>query len=133
MELEAVYNFSLSVIKRSLQKWKQNHQKDASHLKNNKNSSNSNSYKEDIEKGEGNEKRKVWEESNSAAMTIKFFTFILHTWKWTYFAQRHRLGKVVYTVALLVKFLLVFAGYRFESCCCHLNFRYHACFEQGVP
>ena len=22
---------------------------------------------------------------------------------------------------------------KFESGCCHLNFRYHACFEQGVP
>ena len=22
---------------------------------------------------------------------------------------------------------------RFKSCCCHLNFRYGACFKQGVP
>ena len=21
----------------------------------------------------------------------------------------------------------------FESCCCHINFRHGACFEQGVP
>ena len=21
----------------------------------------------------------------------------------------------------------------FEKCCCHLNFRYRACLEQGVP
>ena len=25
------------------------------------------------------------------------------------------------------------SGYGFESRCCHLNFKYGACFEQGVP
>ena len=25
------------------------------------------------------------------------------------------------------------SGCGFESCCCHLNFRYGTCFEQGVP
>ena len=25
------------------------------------------------------------------------------------------------------------SGYGFKFCCCHLNFRYGACFEQGVP
>ena len=42
-------------------------------------------------------------------------------------------------LAKLVKWLngwvLVYklSGCEFESCCRHLNFRYHACFEQGVP
>ena len=29
-------------------------------------------------------------------------------------------------------FVYKFSGCGFESRCCHLNFRYHACFEQGV-
>ena len=30
-------------------------------------------------------------------------------------------------------FVYELSGCGFESRCCHLNFRYHACFEQGVP
>ena len=30
-------------------------------------------------------------------------------------------------------FLYELSGCGFKSCCSHLNFRYHACFEQGVP
>ena len=30
-------------------------------------------------------------------------------------------------------FIHELSGCQFESCCSHLNFRYHACFEQGVP
>ena len=30
-------------------------------------------------------------------------------------------------------FVYELSGCGFESCCCHLNFRYGACFEQGVP
>ena len=29
-------------------------------------------------------------------------------------------------------FLYELSGCGFESCCCHLNFRYGACFEQGI-
>ena len=54
---------------------KENHQKDASHLKSNKNSSQSKIYKEDIEKGE-KWKRRVCEKFNNVLMRINFFTFI---------------------------------------------------------
>ena len=40
------------------------------------------------------------------------------------------------TQASLAKWLSVIyelSGCGFESRCCHLNFRYSACFEQGVP
>ena len=30
-------------------------------------------------------------------------------------------------------FVYQLSGSGFESRCCHLYFRYHACFEQGVP
>ena len=30
-------------------------------------------------------------------------------------------------------FVYELSGCGFESCCCHLNFRYGACFKQGVP
>ena len=30
-------------------------------------------------------------------------------------------------------FIYKLSGCGFESCCCHLNFWYGACFEQGVP
>ena len=30
-------------------------------------------------------------------------------------------------------FVYKLSGCGFESCCCDLNFRYGACFEQGVP
>ena len=30
-------------------------------------------------------------------------------------------------------FVYELSGCGFESCCCHLNFRYQADFEQGVP
>ena len=30
-------------------------------------------------------------------------------------------------------FIYELSGCGFEFCCCHLNFRYGACFEHGVP
>ena len=30
-------------------------------------------------------------------------------------------------------FVYELSGYGFESCCSHLNFRYRACFEEGIP
>ena len=34
---------------------------------------------------------------------------------------------------VMLVFVWKFSGCGFESCCSHLSFRYHACFEQEVP
>ena len=46
--------------------------------------------------------------------------------------------KNISTVSLLLLFVAVcifyeLSGRGFESRCCHLNFKYRACFEQAVP
>ena len=35
--------------------------------------------------------------------------------------------------SLVRVFIYKLSGCGFKSCCCHLNFRYRACFEQWVP
>ena len=42
------------------------------------------------------------------------------------------LGKVQWNIIMWV-FVYELSGCGFESCCSHLNFRYCACFEKGVP
>ena len=73
---------------------KKNHQKNASHLKNNKNSSHSKRYKKDIEKVGMNEKQKVREKFNNVTTTTKLFTLIFRIWKRIYFCSKTYFGKM---------------------------------------
>ena len=49
---------------------------------------------------------------------------------WT---QTHNHGVCKRTLNHLPKLVKWLSGCEFESSCSHLNFRFHACFEQGVP
>ena len=79
---QKVSPFQLSVLKNE----ENNYQKDASHLKNNKNSSHGKRYKKDIEKGGKMKNGKHKKSLTNVTTSIKLFTFIfcLFIWKMIY-------------------------------------------------
>ena len=109
MELKLSVVSLSSVIKCSPQKWKNNHQKDASHLKN-KITHIARDKRRTLER-EKNEKRKVWEKVNNVTTTIKFFAFIFCIWKRIDFTRRHNLGKCSLNYYISSKVFFSVAGY----------------------
>ena len=71
-ELEDVYSVSFNYYTCSPYKWRKNHEKDASHLKNDKDSSNGKRYKKDIEKGDKMKNEKL----NNVTTTITFYFYL---------------------------------------------------------
>ena len=120
-ELEMLKNLKLSIvallsaINCSPYKRKKIHQKDASHLKNNKNSLHGKRCKKGIEKGKKNERWKVSETFNKLTTTIKFFTFIFCLRKRIYFARKHSLGKCILYHFISSKVLFSVARYLKQS------------------